>query len=84
MCCQNIAENIHKKFGIQYKAPFWQITRAVSERAFDIAVQVLQRDALQVKEYISSIGYENFAFIHFPCPRFSYNTSNIVESTNSA
>jgi hypothetical protein len=51
MCCQNIAENIHK-FGIQYKAPFWQITRAVSERAFDIAVQVLQRDALQVKEYI--------------------------------
>jgi hypothetical protein len=25
MCCQHIAENIHKKFGVQYKAPFWQI-----------------------------------------------------------
>ena len=81
MCCQHIAENIHKKFGMQYKAPFWQITRAGSERAFDEAVQALQRDAPQVEEYISSIGYENFAFIRFPRPRFGHDTSNIVEST---
>ena len=84
MCCQHIAENIHKKFGVQYKAPFWQIARAGSEYAFDNAVQALQRDAPQVEEYISSIGYENFAFTRFPWPRFGHDTSNIVESTNSA
>jgi hypothetical protein len=33
MCCQHIVENIHKKFGMQYKAPFWQIARAGSEHA---------------------------------------------------
>ena len=38
---------------------------------------------LQVEEYISSIGYKNFAFICFPRPRFGHDTSNIVESTNS-
>jgi hypothetical protein len=84
MCCQHIAENIHKKFGVQYKAPFWQIARAGSDRAFDITVQGLQRDAPEVEEYISSIGYENFAFSRFPLPRFGHDTSNIVESTNSA
>ena len=84
MCCQHIAENIHKKFGRQYKAPFWQIARAGSQRAFDIAVQALQNEAPEVEEYISSIGYENFAFIRFPRPRFGHNMSNIVESTNSA
>ena len=84
MCCQHIAENIHKRFGIQYKAPFWQIARAGSDRAFDIAVQALQTDAPEVEEYIASIGYENFAFTRFPLPRFGHDTSNIVESTNSA
>ena len=84
MCCQHIAENIHKKFGVQYKAPFWQIARAGSEYAFNNAVQALQRDAPQVEEYISSIGYKNFAFTRFPWPRFGHDTSNIVESTNLA
>src|ERR1700709_1443025 len=83
MCCQHIAENIRKKFGVQYKAPFWQIARAGSEYDSDNAVQALQRDAPQVEEYISSIGYKNFAFTHFPWPRFGHDTSNIVESTNS-
>ena len=83
MCCQHIVENIHKKFGKQYKAPFWQIARAGSEQAFDIAVQSLQEYAPQVEEYISSIGYENFAFTRFPKPRFGHDTSNIVESINS-
>jgi hypothetical protein len=66
MCCQHIVENIHKKFSRQYKAPFWQIARAGSQRAFDMAVQALQREAPEVEEYISSIGYESFAFARFP------------------
>ena len=53
-------------------------------RAFDKAVQALQNEALEVEEYISSIGYETFAFARFPRPRFGHDTSNIAESTNSA
>ena len=83
MCCQHIAENIHKKFGKEYKAPFWQIARAQSQSAFDTAVQALQIASPQVEEYISSIGYQNFALLSFPLPRFGHDTSNIVESTNS-
>ena len=36
------------------------------------------------EEYLASIGYESFAFTHFPLPRFGHDTANIVESTNSA
>ena len=83
MCCQHIAENIHKRFGKDYKARFWQIARASTQSAFDTAIQALQRDAPEVEEYISSIGYNTFAFMHFPYARFGHDTSNIVESTNS-
>ena len=41
MCCQHIAENIHKKFGKEYKALFWQIARDPTQNAFDTAVQAL-------------------------------------------
>jgi hypothetical protein len=83
MCCQHIAENIHKRFGKEYRAPFWQIARAQNKTAFDSAVQALKRDAPQVEEYLSLIGYNTFTYIHFPLPRFGHDTSNIVESTNS-
>ena len=66
--CQYIAENIHKRFRIQYKAPFWQIAHTGSNRAFDTTIQALQRDTPEVKEYIASIGYKNFAFNRFPLP----------------
>ena len=84
MCCHHIVENIHKKFGRQYKAPFWRTPRAGSQRAFDIAVQALQNEAPKVEEYISSIGYKSFTFACFPRPRFGHDTSNIVKSANSA
>jgi hypothetical protein len=45
--------------------------------------EALKRDAPQVEEYISSIGYNTFAFAYFPHPRFGHDTSNIVELTNS-
>ena len=83
MCCQHLAENIHKKFGRQYKAIFWQIARTADQSTFDSLIQSLQRDSPQVEEYLSSIGYNNFTFLHFPAPRFGHDTSNIVESTNS-
>ena len=44
MCCQLIAEDIHKKFGREFKAPFWQIARAQSEDNFNTAMQALQRE----------------------------------------
>jgi hypothetical protein len=83
MCCQHIAENVHKRFGQKYKPLFWQIARAQSEIAFEEAVQALRQDSLQVEEYLQSIGYETFAFTQFPHPRFGHDTSNIVESVNS-
>ena len=84
MRCQHIEKNIHKRFSKEYKAPFWQIARISTKSAFHLAIQALQIDAPEVEEYISSIGYSSFAFAHFPLPRFGHNTSNIVESTNSA
>jgi hypothetical protein len=83
MCCQHIAENIHKKYGRDHKATFWQIARAPCESSFNIAIQALRQDSPQVEEYLQSIGYETFAFARFPRPRFGHDTSNIVESVNS-
>ena len=83
MCCQHIIANIKTKFGSEYEAPFWEIIRAKSLKAFNKAVQALQNKAPEVAKYISSIGYENFAFARFPQPRFGHDTSNIVESINS-
>jgi hypothetical protein len=45
MCCQHIAENIHKRFGRHDKPLFWQIARAHSSSAFSRAVQALQSDS---------------------------------------
>jgi hypothetical protein len=36
MCCQHIAENIHKRFGKESKTRFWQIARMSTRSAFDI------------------------------------------------
>lgn len=83
MCCQHIAENVQKRFGREYKASFWQIARARSSDIFENSIRALRQASPQVEEYLSSIGYENFAFLHFPLPRFGHDTSNIVESTNS-
>jgi hypothetical protein len=83
MCCQHIAENIHKKFGQEYQALFWQIARARTRRIFDTAVQALKREAPQVVGYVSSIGYDRFAFACFLLSRLGHDTSNIVESINS-
>jgi hypothetical protein len=74
MCCQHIAENIHKRFGKDYKARFWEIARATTESAFDTAIQALRRDAPEVEEHICSIGYNTFAFAHFPYPQFGHGT----------
>jgi hypothetical protein len=83
MCCQHIVENIHKRFGQNYKPLFWQIARAQSEVSFEEAIQALQQKSPQVEEYLQSIGYETFAFTRFPHPRFGHDTSSIVESVNS-
>jgi hypothetical protein len=83
ICCQHIAENIHKKFGKQYKAQFWKIAPIESRTDFDIAIQALKRDAPKVEQYISSISYKNFTFTYFPRPRYGHDMSNIVESINS-
>lgn len=83
MCCQHIAENIHKTFGRGFKPIFWQIARAKSNIDLERAIQDLRQEAPQVEEYLQSIGYETFAFARFPHPRFGHDTSNIVESVNS-
>ena len=83
MCCQHIAENIHKTFGRGFKPIFWQIARAKSNIELERAIQDLRQEAPQVEEYLQSIGYETFAFARFPHPRFGHDTSNIVESVNS-
>jgi hypothetical protein len=83
MCCQYITENIYKKFGREYKAPFWQIARTRTQSIFDSTIQALKQKAPQVKEYLSSIGYNSFAFACFLLSRFGHDTLNIVESTNS-
>ena len=40
--------------------------------------------ATLITAYLDTIGYPKFAFINFPRPRYGHDTSNIVESVNSA
>jgi hypothetical protein len=83
LCCQHLSENVYKRFGKEYKSTFWQIARAQSELAFEGATRALERDAPDLMQYLSAIGYENFANFCFRYPRWGHDTSNIVESTNS-
>jgi hypothetical protein len=83
-CVASILQRIYiRSLVCNIRLPFGKL-HLQDLKGFNEAVQALQRDAPQVEEYISSIGYENFAFTRFPWPRFGYNTSNIVESTNLA
>ena len=84
MCCQRIAANVQKQFGIQAKRAFWTLARADTSVLFQAAavkMRVLHADAV---DYLEEIPLEQWARFEFPLPRWGHDTSNIAESLNSA
>ena len=83
MCCQHLAENVHKKFDKTSRTKFWAIARAKTRETFTRAVRDLKDHNPAAERYLDGIGYPNFAFQNFPRHRFGHDTSNIVEAVNS-
>jgi len=82
MCCQHLAENIHKEFGPVARKLFWPIAKARGSEAFLTAVRKLKEFKPAAEQYLDNIGYYNFAFYTFPCAQYGHNTLNIVKSIN--
>jgi hypothetical protein len=63
---------------------FWNVTRAYTKAAFDIALEVLQNKKPTAAQYLDKIRYALWARYAFPTFCFGHNTSNIIKSLNSA
>jgi hypothetical protein len=53
MCCQHLAENVHKEFGKEARQLFWPIARAKTTQSFNIAVRKLKEANPKAERYLN-------------------------------
>jgi zinc finger SWIM domain-containing protein 3 len=83
-CCQHLADNVQKEFGLACGQLFWSTAYAMTKDKFDIALEKIGEQKATAKQYLKKIPAEQWATYAFPKPRFGHITSNIVESINSS
>jgi transposase-like protein len=82
-CCQHLADNIQKHFGLPARGVFWKAAYAWNKHDFMEAMSAVKEISLLAAEYINNIPHETWAQYAFPAARFGHITSNIAESINS-
>lgn len=83
-CCQHIADNVQQRYGVKCRPLFWKCAWAKTQKLFKEALAVLKTENETAAAYVDSIPHKTWTWYAFPYPRFGHNTSNIVESLNSA
>jgi hypothetical protein len=63
---------------------FWNVARARTKAAFDIALEALSNEKPVAAQYLDEIKHALWARYAFPTFRFGHDTSNIIKSLNSA
>jgi hypothetical protein len=81
-CCQHIADNIQTKFGNACRPLFWACARAKNKVTFYKALKALYKQNDEAGDYVDGIPHKYWAQYAFLYPRYSQDTSNIIESLN--
>ena len=83
-CCQHLKENFITRYGRGLATNFWSIARARTIAKYESAILALQEAKPAAAEYFQNIDPTLWIHAFFPGRRFGQDTSNIVESVNSA
>jgi hypothetical protein len=82
-CCQHLADNVEKDYGVAARKLFWPCAFATTRDQFNKALVALKAANGRASKYVHDIPHELWAAYAFPVARYGHNTSNIVESINS-
>jgi hypothetical protein len=83
-CCQHIADNLQQRFGNKVKLLFWRICEAKTLQLFEAEMVKMRELSIDAFNYFFNIDNKLWTKAYSQYPQFSHNTSNIVESLNSA
>ena len=84
-CCQYIADNVARYFGITTVCTklFWRAARAKTKTVFNTIMTRLAEEHPKCATYLKDIEVKSWARYTFLVRRWLYDTSNINESINS-
>lgn len=83
-CCQHIADNLQQRYGNKVRPLFWKACRAKTRELFHEKMEELKAQSLPAFDYLSKIPKMTWTRAYTIYPRYSHDTSNIVESINSS
>jgi hypothetical protein len=65
-CCQHLADNIQKSFGLACRNQFWKAAHASSELDFEDAMEKIKKTKLEAWKYLNDIPHSAWAQYVFP------------------
>jgi hypothetical protein len=60
-CCQHLADNVQKHFGLQARNAFWKAAYAFNASDFEEAITGIREISIPAAEYIDAIPYKSWA-----------------------
>ena len=81
-CCRHLSENFSEKFGRGLLPAFWKVARAKARAAYNRQMEELRVIKPEAASYLQAASPDTWAAALFYSRRYSYNTSNIIESLN--
>lgn len=82
-CCQHLADNIQKRFGLTCRGLFWSAAKATSQLAFNEAMRKIGEEKMDCRTYLEGIPSGRWTCWAFAGYRYGHLTSNMVESMNA-
>ena len=84
ICLEHLSRNLQKNCGLAARNIFNSAIRfALTEEKLQAGMDELQEASPQAVDYLRGIDLALWATPHFPGKWYGYNTSNVVETTNS-
>ena len=82
-CCQHLAANVQKHYGVTCRNLFWATAKAKNQSGFIEALQKIVEVKPKCRTYLEAIPAERWAMWAFTGKRYGHLTSNMVESMNA-
>jgi hypothetical protein len=83
-CCQHIADNLQQRYGNRVRPLFWNACRAKTHQLFAEKMEELRAQSQPAFDYLSNIKKSTWTRAYSIYSQYGYDTSNIIESLNSA
>src|ERR1700710_1917511 len=83
-CCQHIADNLQQRYGNRVRPLFWNACRAKTRQLFAEKMEELRAQSQPAFDYLSNIKKSTWTRAYSTYPQYGHDTSNIIESLNSA